>query len=276
MARLDPRNTTRYWCDPAFPGLSLLHADFTSHEYAPHSHEAFVVAVTEAGGSEFKSRGQTHEAQRQLLLVFNPVEPHSGRLARSSRWRYRSLYLGADALAQMQAALGISFTPYFASNVFDDSDLIESFHALHCLLDAGSEPARAREGLVANFGELFRRHGSHRERIPTAPRDRAILEAIIAEMTERQTESLTLEELGAPAGLTPFQLIGLFKRGTGLTPHTYLTQLRLRAAIRQLRTGEAISAAAVAAGFYDQSALTRHFKRAYGITPLQYVQAHRT
>jgi AraC-like DNA-binding protein len=276
MARLDPRNTTRYWCDPAFHGLSLLHADFTSHEYAPHSHDAFVVAVTEAGGSEFKSRGQTHEARRQRLLVFNPVEPHSGRLARSARWRYRSLYLGAEAVAEMKAALGIAFTPYFTSNVFADADLIESFHALHCLLDAGADPLRAREGLVASFGELFRRHGSHRERIPAAPRDRAILDALTAEMSERHTENLTLEDLGAPFGLTPFQLIGLFKRGTGLTPHTYLTQLRLRAAIRQLRAGEPISAAAVTAGFYDQSALNYHFKRAYGITPLQYVQAHRT
>jgi AraC-like DNA-binding protein len=274
MARLDPRNRTRYWCDPGFPGLSLLHADFTTHEYAPHSHDAFVVAVTEAGGSEFKSRGQTHEAQRQRLLVFNPVEPHSGRLARSARWRYRSLYLGAGALAEVRAALGISFTPYFMTNVFDDVDLFDAFHALHCLIDAGSDPMRAREGLVASFGELFRRHGSHRERIPAPPRDRPMLETIVATMTERHTESLTLEALGTPFGLTPFQLIGLFKRGTGMTPHSYLTQLRLRAAIRHLRAGEAISAAAVSAGFYDQSALTYHFKRAYGITPLQYVQAH--
>lgn len=275
MARLDKHNRTRYWCDPAFPGLDLLHADFTTHEYAPHSHESFVVAMTEAGGSEFKSRGETLEARQRRLLVFNPVEPHSGRLARSARWRYRSLYLGAEALKEVQAALGIAFTPYFTTNVFDDPDLFDAFHALHCLIDSGSDRARAHEDLVASFGELFRRHGSQRERIPAAPRDRAMLETIVADMRERHTENLTLEELGAPFGLTPFQLIGLFKRGTGMTPHTYLTQLRLRAAIGQLRAGEPISTAAVGAGFYDQSALTYHFKRAYGITPLQYVHAHR-
>ncbi|MDX3804969.1 MAG: helix-turn-helix domain-containing protein, partial [Bosea sp. (in: a-proteobacteria)] len=48
---------------------------------------------------------------------------------------------------------------------------------------------------------------------------------------------------------------------------------RLKAAIGALGRGATISAAALDAGFYDQSALTRHFKRAYGITPLQWVRA---
>jgi AraC-like DNA-binding protein len=40
-----------------------------------------------------------------------------------------------------------------------------------------------------------------------------------------------------------------------------------------MRRGVSIAEAALAAGFYDQSALTNHFKRAYGITPLQWARA---
>jgi len=40
-----------------------------------------------------------------------------------------------------------------------------------------------------------------------------------------------------------------------------------------MRRGADIAESALAAGFYDQSALTNHFKRAYGITPLQWVRA---
>jgi AraC-like DNA-binding protein len=92
-------------------------------------------------------------------------------------------------------------------------------------------------------------------------------------MQERHAEELTLEQLGTEVGLTPFQLIALFKRSTGLTSHAYLTQMRLKAAIAALGRGATIATAALDAGFYDQSALTRHFKRAYGITPLQWVRA---
>jgi hypothetical protein len=35
MARRDHRNIATYWCDTHIPGLSLMHADFTSHDYAP-------------------------------------------------------------------------------------------------------------------------------------------------------------------------------------------------------------------------------------------------
>lgn len=274
MPRRDPHNRTRYWRDPALPGFSLLAADFTTHDYAPHSHDAFVVAVTEAGGAEFRSRGQTQEAQAERLLVFNPAEPHSGRMGRSQRWRYRSLYAGTRAIAGLRAALGIEATPYFLSNVIEDPALIATFLDLHRALDGETDDLRRHELVVAGFGDLFRRHGTGGGRIAAGPRDRALLDRAIALIGDRHAEGLTLEDLGQAVGLTPFQLIGLFNRGTGMTPHAYLTQVRLRAAIGLLRAGMGLAESAVAAGFYDQSALQNHFKRAYGITPLQYLRAH--
>ncbi|WP_186419675.1 AraC family transcriptional regulator [Bosea sp. CS1GBMeth4] len=274
MSRVDPHNTARYWNAAGMNGVSCLHADFTTHDYAPHQHDAFVVAVTESGGSEFKSRGRSDEAHESVLLVFNPAEPHSGRMGRSRRWRYRSIYLTQPAIDQVTADLGIARPAYFMRNVVADADLIAAFARLHRSLDDGRDPLEQRELLAASFGQLFRRHGDGARSVPVAPRDAAALSRVTRLMASRQAESgLTLDEMGLWVGMTSFQLIGLFKRGVGLTPHAYLTQLRLKAAIRELRAGAAIADAALASGFYDQSALTRHFKRSFGITPLQYQRA---
>ncbi|WP_199088799.1 AraC family transcriptional regulator [Bosea sp. ASV33] len=273
MARVDLRNSSRYWRDPRVPGLSCLVADFTSHDYAPHSHEAFVVAVTEAGGAEFKSRGRADEAKASTLLVFNPDEPHSGRMGWSQRWIYRGFYLTSPAIETLKTALGLDATAYFTRNSLHDPDLIDAFLGLHRILDEGNDPLEERELLVRSFGALIRRHAAGEPGLTLPTRDQVKAARIREIMRARHAEELTLEQLGTEVGLNPFQLIALFKRSTGLTPHAYLTQLRLKTAIAALGRGATIAAAALDAGFYDQSALTRHFKRAYGITPLQWVRA---
>ena len=273
MARVDPRNTTQYWWDRHTSGLSLMRADFTTHEYPPHTHQAFVVAVTEQGGSVIKSRGRVEEAHRSALFVFNPAEPHAGWMGWSRLWRYRSLYLTQSAIDTVAAELGIESVPYFTQNLFRDADLIEDFLALHRALEDNRDAFHERELLVGTFGRLFQRYGSGGGRIEAAPRDQALLRSAIEHMRDRHADDLRLQDIAEPVGLTAFQLIGLFRRATGITPHAYLTQIRLGAACRGLRRGLPIADVAAGAGFYDQSALTRHFKRCYGITPRQFAKA---
>ena len=77
--------------------------------------------------------------------------------------------------------------------------------------------------------------------------------------------------LAAAAGLSPYYFIRVFRQAVGLTPHAYLVQLRVETAKRLLDRGQPVVEAALAAGFADQSHLTRHFKRIVGVTPGQYL-----
>jgi AraC-like DNA-binding protein len=273
VARSDPRNSTQYWWDRHLTGLSLLNADFTTHEYPLHTHEALVVAMTEQGGSIVRSRGQIEEATPATLFVFNPGEPHAGRMGWSERWKYRSMYLARPALEAVARDLGLGEVPYFTRNIFADRDLIDAFLAMHLAIEQGRDVFREREMLVATFGRLFRRHGSGGARIEPAPRDRVLLERVRERMHAEYACELRLEDMAADVELTTFQLIGLFKRTVGLTPHAYLTQVRLGMACRHLRHARPLADVAADVGFYDQSALTNHFKRCYGITPLQFARA---
>jgi AraC-like DNA-binding protein len=273
MPRIDPHNSAQYWWDRHLSGLSLLHADFTTHEYPPHTHEALVVAITEQGGSVVKSRGQVEQATPATLFVFNPAEPHAGWMGGSERWQYRAIYLTRGALDRMAEGLGIDEVPYFTRNTFHDRDLIEAFLAMHCALEEGRDAFRERELLIGTFGRLFQRHGSGRDRIKVPPTDRLLLARVIERMHAEYATNLRLEDLATDVGLTTFQIIGLFKRTVGLTPHAYLTQVRLNMACRQLRHAPVLADVAPAVGFYDQSALNKHFKRCYGITPLQFARA---
>jgi len=273
MARPDTKNTTKYWWDKHVSGLSLMHADFTSHDFAPHTHDAFVIAVTELGGARIKSRGVTEVALSSGLFVSNPEEPQSSWMGDSPRWRYRSMYLTQAAIDVVAEGLGIESVPYFTRNTFPDADLVSGFASLHRSLEAGADRFREHELLISAFGHLFGRRGSGGDRIEPAPRDRVLVHRIVDLMRQQFAENLLLGDLAATAGLSVFQLIGLFKRTIGTTPHVYLTHVRLNAACSRLRLGDSIAEAAIAAGFCDQSGLTKHFKRCYGITPLQFAKA---
>jgi AraC-like DNA-binding protein len=275
MARRDTGNRTLFWQSRHIPGLSLLRAHFTAHEFATHTHDAFVIAVTEAGGAEVSSRGTTAQIGAATLFVSNPEEPQSSRMERDQRWLYRAFYLTRPAIDALGRRLGMEMTPYFMQNLLDDADLIDRFGRLHRTLEAADDELRADELALGAFGVLFARYGSGSSRPEPTPNDATIAKRITELMRARYAENLGLDELAASVGLSQFQLIGLFKRTVGLTPHAYLIHIRLNAACRLLKRGIPLAECALAVGFCDQSALTRHFSRCYAVTPAQFAAAAR-
>jgi AraC-like DNA-binding protein len=85
-------------------------------------------------------------------------------------------------------------------------------------------------------------------------------------------ESVDLETLAREAGLSRFAALRLFKRHFELPPHAYHLRMRLGLAQRALRRGQRPADVAAECGFTDQSHMTRHFKRIYGVTPAEYAR----
>lgn len=83
--------------------------------------------------------------------------------------------------------------------------------------------------------------------------------------------NLSLFDLTAASGLSAGHLIALFKAATGLTPHAYLLERRIRHAHHLLtRTALPLAEIALEAGFSDQSHMTRMFRRRHRATPGSY------
>jgi AraC-like DNA-binding protein len=80
---------------------------------------------------------------------------------------------------------------------------------------------------------------------------------------------IDLETLARKVGLSRFQALRAFKRRYGLPPHAYQLAVRLGLARRMLSEGAAPVDVAMHCGFVDQSHFSRHFKRAFGVTPMQ-------
>jgi AraC family transcriptional regulator len=79
---------------------------------------------------------------------------------------------------------------------------------------------------------------------------------------------LTVSGIAQAVYMSPYHFTRLFKESTGQSPHQYVVDATVRKAKELLTTGKfTISEAAHHVGFVDQSHLTRHFKRVFGLPP---------
>lgn len=86
-------------------------------------------------------------------------------------------------------------------------------------------------------------------------------------MEENLAEPLTLAQLARICDLSVYRFATVFRQETGIPPHQYLCRLRILHAQELLRQGTSPATAAMESGFFDQSHLSRHFKRFCGLTP---------
>ena len=79
----------------------------------------------------------------------------------------------------------------------------------------------------------------------------------------------TLASLGDIAGIHPAHLSRVFRKETGETPIGFARRLRIEQGDRLLRGESTIAQIAIQTGFYDQAHFARHFRRQFGMSPVQ-------
>ena len=84
-------------------------------------------------------------------------------------------------------------------------------------------------------------------------------------------ENITLDLLAELTHMNKFYLVHSFTKYTGLSPINYLTQKRIQISMQLLAsTDYSISQIASNVGFSSQSYFSQVFRKALGITPVQY------
>jgi len=87
---------------------------------------------------------------------------------------------------------------------------------------------------------------------------------------EHYIEDIDMDGIAGEACLSKFHFLRLFKQIYGLTPHKYVTSLRINRAKELLRNGIAISDTCYSLGFESLSSFTKLFKRYSDVNPSIY------
>ncbi|NII74397.1 AraC-like DNA-binding protein [Dyella sp. SG562] len=244
-------------------GIELYRAHIVRHAFEPHVHDGFGLGAIESGVERFRYRGAEHLAPPDSLVMMNPDELHTGRAETEGGWHYRMVYVEQSAVDAITGEAGW----WFGDAVRADAAGARRITVLLDALWQAREPL-AFDGLMLQLLQAFRRHA----RTPQPLRTEALsrFEPVIDYLREHLAERLTLEELAAVAGLSPFHFLRQFQARHHATPQQMLMAFRLSEAKRRLTGGEAPAQVAAATGLADQAHLTRAFARRYGVTPARY------
>jgi AraC-like DNA-binding protein len=252
---------------PWLPGVELYRASLRTHAFDAHVHEGYGVGVIEAGAERFEYRGAGFVAPAGTLVAMNPDTVHTGRAATDAGWRYRMVYVEPSTMAAIAGAV-----PWFDAPVVESPALAARLStALRAAWSHdATEPLAIESALADALLGLATAHGR-----ATPGRDgpgahdtrwRTLVEWIDAHLAE----PISLGRLAGVAGIGRFHLVRSLRAAFGITPMALVQARRLVAARRALANGETPAGAAAAAGFADQSHLTRRLLRTHGVTPAQY------
>lgn len=131
--------------------------------------------------------------------------------------------------------------------------------------------------LAARLLHAYCDSGSCKSFEPAAHRlDHARLRRVLDYISAQLADEITLAELARVAGLSMFHFARKFTRAVGVTPHRYISRMRLQYAMAEVAGGKlCLAQIAVKAGFSSQSSFTRAFRRATATTPGEYRRARR-
>ncbi|WP_246646389.1 helix-turn-helix transcriptional regulator [Nonomuraea ceibae] len=280
----------RYWRHPGMGGLDLMRARYVGHRFSRHSHDTYAIGAVESGAEAIHLPGGLAHAGVHEVVLIDPGVVHTGHAHTPGGWTYRVLY---PTPAQLTALTGRD-APSFARPVVTDARLAALVVAAHRAAET-EDPLTADIALHLLLARLVATQARPRAAARTlsralsrtaagptaAARARDLLHACLSPETPAAAPAAWnfharppgLRELAEAVGTTPFALVRAFRRAYGLPPHAYLTQLRVRRARELLARGTPPAEAAQAAGFCDQSHLSRHFRRIVGTTPGAYQRA---
>jgi AraC family transcriptional regulator len=261
------------------PEFSVKHA--SNAPVGPHAHFEHTISYYFSGFCGCRIGVQTLEFQTGNIALINAGELHEDVLPK--QMDYLMVGLKKEFIMGLLREIGCAADelPHFSAPKLGGDSQIKAI--CEELLSESDGRQLGREVLlrsvVTELAIYLLRHfvALNKVNLPKVHKDNGMPAHVMKAMEYLQdtfTESFDLERVSAAADLSKYHLDRVFKRATGLRPHTYVAMLRVERAKTILAlTSKPIADIALELGFADQSHFSNVFKQLSGLSPRAYRMA---
>jgi AraC-like DNA-binding protein len=250
-------------------GIELAAARFVDHRFSPHRHDTYAVGCTLGGVQSFSYLRTGYHSVAGDVFVLHPDELHDGRPGTDAGYSYRIAYVSPALIAM---ASGRDSLPFVAAPVSRNPILVRGVMAV-IDFDATDDDDLGHAEAIGALADALTMV-SDAPRSPATKIDVPTMHRIREQIADLVPRRIGVAELEREHGIDRFALARQFRSLFGVPPRRFITLRRLDMVARSILHGCGLADAAVAAGFADQSHMTRAFRDAFGMSPGEWRKLH--
>ncbi|OCT15519.1 hypothetical protein A8709_15705 [Paenibacillus pectinilyticus] len=267
------------WCGngEAVVLFSGEHQTEACQERGPQVLDYYLMHLVLSGKGRFQTRGNTFELRAGQCFFIFPNELTSYAAMPDDPWHYRWVGFTGSRVQHILTSIGV--TPHHP--------VIHLSHLQHAKYLCTQIQATLNRGaaycdleatgylllLFAACGPIRSMEGEDKLALVKRHIQKQVREAIHV-LHERMPEKVSIAEIALKAGYNPSHFSKMFKSCTGMTPNTYLLQLRMEHAKLLLKKTLTIQEIASQVGYEDPLYFSRRFKAYFGFPPNVYRKMH--
>lgn len=238
----------------------------TQQPFPNYFHEYYVIGFVESGERCLSCKNNEYAIQKGNVLLFNLGDNHACVQNDGGTLDYRGFNISKEVMLDLtEEVTGKRELPGFSENVIFDEEVICYLHPLHEMVMKGLCDFGKEENLLLLISMLIQRYGQPFENC--IPECRGEIEKACRFMEQHFAERIYLDQICRYAGLSKSTLLRAFTKSKGVTPYSYLKNIRIGEAKKLLEQGFPPIEAALRTGFSDQSHFTNYFNRFIGLSP---------
>jgi len=237
------------------------------HSSKVHFHNEVSIGLIERGSTKTEISGNTYELHEKTFLIIPPNIPHKCNPYNYKSWNFRMLYITNEWFKSAFNIQGekIKFDYMkIGENMF--SDIIE----LTDNIEAERMSLENEIKLVDYISILIRNDKLTLDEDASEKINLKKINQIKQYINENYLKNIMLDDLAKVAQVSKYYLIRKFNECYGLSPHQYITNLRINYSKKLLKNNKDVAEIAIDSGFYDQSHFIKCFKEYTGVTPMNY------
>lgn len=231
-----------------------------------HFHEYYVIGFIEKGERALSCKNREYIITAGNILLFNPGDNHACIQSDDGTLDYRGLNINKAVMLDLaEEVTGRRELPGFSCSVISDEEIACYLRPLHEWIMKGSCEFGKEETLLFLTALLIQKYGQPFENCVPECRDE--IEKACVFMKQHYAERIYLEQICRCAGLSKSTLLRAFTKSKGVTPYSYLENIRIGEAKKLLEQGIPPIETAMQTGFSDQSHFTNYFNQFIGLAP---------